>query len=201
MSTVVKRSLWLIAASTGVVVVALAFGQPGGDTHEAHEGTTMTDHAMHANVNNEADFIAGMIPHHQEAVESARQVLTITERPEIQALAQAIIDAQTEEIAMLEGWLAMWYPDAEPDSSYEPMMGDLTGMSPDEADRAFLEGMIMHHEMAIAMAQGYLDGDFEKRPEVVAMAEEIVTVQDDENVQMQAWLDEWYGKDAGHGGH
>ncbi|CAN5482478.1 hypothetical protein BH24DEI1_BH24DEI1_18550 [soil metagenome] len=55
MSTVVKRSLWLIVISTAVVVVALTFGQPGGGMHtgEGHEGTAMTDHATHADLDSE----------------------------------------------------------------------------------------------------------------------------------------------------
>lgn len=200
MNDVVRRSLWLLAISTAVVLVSLVFGQDGSTRGPAGDaGTAMTVHAVR--VDSEADFITGMIPHHREAVENARQVLESTERPEMQELAQAVIEVQTAEIAELEGWLGAWYPEAEPDLSYQPMMRDLTGMSPDEADRAFLEGMILHHDMAIAMAQSYLAGDFEKRPEVVAMAQEIVSVQDDENAQMRAWLGEWYGVDAGHGDH
>ncbi len=82
------------------------------------------------------------------------------------------------------------------------MMTDPVGLSPDEADRAFLKGMIVHHQGAIDMAQSYLDADFEKQAEVVEMAEGIVTVQDGEVEQMQGWLDEWYGDvDADHSTH
>jgi uncharacterized protein (DUF305 family) len=199
MDNVVKRTLWLLVISTAVVLVALVFGQP-----ESLEGPTQTneDHSLHADVHSEATFIAGMIPHHQEAVDSARELLGITERPEMRELARAVIDVQSEEIALLEGWLESWYPDAEPDPDYQPMMRDLEGLSPAEAERTFLEDMIMHHLMAIAMAQAYLDGEFEKRPEVAAMAEEIVSVQDEEIARMQAWLEDWYGPaDADHQDH
>lgn len=205
MNDVTQRSLWLIAISTGIVLVALAFGQPGGPHdpagHTGMTGMTATGHATHADIGSEADFIAGMIPHHREAVDSARQVLERTERPEMRDLAQRVIEVQTEEIALLEGWLAAWYPAVAPDSAYEPMMRDLAGMSPGEADRTFLEDMLRHHEMAITMAQAYLEGSFEKRPEVTALAQEIVTVQHEENARMRAWLAAWYGDGAGHGGH
>jgi len=196
MNSTLKRTLILLVASAAFVAVALTAGlgqgTEGEPSHEMHAMTT---------VDSEAAFIAGMIPHHREAVESARAVLETTERPEVRELAQAVIETQTEEIATLEGWLAEWYPDAA-EAEYAPMMPDPEGLSPDEADRAFLEGMIVHHQGAIDMAQAYLDGDFEKRDEVVRMAEAIVTVQDGEIAQMQGWLDEWYG-DAGedHNAH
>jgi uncharacterized protein (DUF305 family) len=209
--SVIKRSLWLLVLSTALVLAAVLAGQPG-TPHEAvghpvtsgqpgaERAAAEPGHLAHAEIASEADFIAGMIPHHQEAVESARQVLAATERAEMRDLAQAVIAAQTAEIATLRGWLAAWYPQAQP-SAYEPMMPDLLPLSPDEADRAFLEGMIAHHDMAIAMAQDYLAGDFEKRPEVVALAEEITSVQEEENAQMRAWLEAWYGEDAGHDQH
>ncbi len=199
MDNVVKRTLWLLAISTAVVLVATVLGQP-----ESSEGPAQTseDHLAHADVRSEADFIAGMIPHHQEAVDSARELLGITERPEMRELALAVIDVQSEEIALLEGWLESWYPEAQLEPDYQPMMRDLMGLSPAEAERTFLEDMILHHLMAIAMAQAYLDGEFEKRPEVGAMAEEIVSVQDEEIARMRAWLEDWHGpSDADHQDH
>ena len=203
MNNVVTRSLGLLLLSTILVLLSAAFLQPetthGGIGHD----NIMTDtHAVSAEISSEVNFIAGMIPHHQEAVASAEQLQTLTERPEMRDLARDVIEVQTNEINTLHGWLEAWYPDAEPNPAYEPMMRDLEGMNPDEADRAFLEDMLMHHDMAIAMARAYLAGDFEKHPEVVAMAEAIVTVQDHENTQMRVWLDEWYGASGvEHQGH
>lgn len=203
MNNVVTRSLGLLVLSTILVLLSAAFLQPetahGG---VGHGDTTTGAHAASPEINSEVDFITGMIPHHQEAVASAEQLQTLTERPEMRDLARDVIEVQSDEISTLQGWLEAWYPDAEPDPAYEPMMRDLEGMNPNEADRAFLEDMLMHHDMAIAMARAYLAGDFEKHPEVVAMAEAIVTVQDQENEQMRAWLDEWYGVSGGeHEGH
>jgi uncharacterized protein (DUF305 family) len=206
MNNVVTRSLVLLAVSTAIVLVSAFVAPPPSPTHTAAnteqggmEGHAMDDMGM--TVDSEEAFIAGMIPHHQEAVESARAVLETTQRPEVRELAQDVIDTQTEEIATLEGWLAQWYPDAA-EADYASMMTDPAGLNPDEADRAFLEGMIMHHQGAIDMARSYLDADFEKQAEVVEMAEAIVTVQDGEIEQMQGWLDEWYGDtNAGHNSH
>jgi uncharacterized protein (DUF305 family) len=202
MNNVVTRSLVMLAVSTALVLVA-AFALPArnpaptpvGADQEGMAGHGMS--GMSISVDSEAAFITGMIPHHQEAVASAQAVLETTERPEVRELARDVIETQTQEIAMLEGWLTRWYPDAA-EADYAPMMTELTGLSSDEADRTFLEGMIGHHRGAIDMAQSYLNADFEKQGDVVQLAEAIVSVQDAEITQMQAWLDDWYGNDASH---
>jgi len=51
------------------------------------------------------DFIAGMLPHHQGAVDMAKIVLAFGKDPEVRKLAESIIKAQEQEIAWMNSWL------------------------------------------------------------------------------------------------
>ena len=66
-----------------------------------HEGM-----AIEFTGNADVDFIRGMIPHHQGAVDMAKIVLEHGTDPEVRKLAEGVIAAQEAEIAWMQEWLA-----------------------------------------------------------------------------------------------
>lgn len=122
-----SKQIWynVFVLAAGIIVgFILGSSSPNDETHMMPDGTmmhgshmTMEDmmHDMNAGlVGKTGDafdqaFLEEMIVHHQGAVEMAELVLQTSKRPELTALANDIITAQTKEIAMMQGWLDTWF--------------------------------------------------------------------------------------------
>jgi uncharacterized protein (DUF305 family) len=165
-------------------------GGPGG----------MGPGTMRIQTTSEASFLAHMIPHHQEAIDSARQLLNVTERPELIDLARGIIETQSDEIEAMAAWLDAWHPEVEREVAYEPMMRDLRGAAASEIERAFLEDMIVHHMVAVREARMLLARGYAEHEEVAELARTIIATQTSEMRQMASWLSEWFGVRGPMGG-
>lgn len=74
------------------------------------------------------------------------------------------------------------------DMSMRDMGKMLDGKTGAELNKAFLEGMIPHHQWAVEMAR-YLAGS--DKPELVKLGADIITAQTKEIEQMQKWMKEW----------
>jgi uncharacterized protein (DUF305 family) len=113
----------LLFATAALVIALPAFAQQTQSGHAQHGASSMPASAsskayqaandkMHQDMNirmtgdADVDFVQGMIPHHQGAVDMAKIVLQYGADPDIKKMAQDIIAAQDKEIAMFRAWLA-----------------------------------------------------------------------------------------------
>ena len=79
---------------------------PSTAAYEAAMNSMMSKMMIPYSGNADVDFIRGMIPHHQGAVDNARIVLEFGKDPEVLKFAQGVIDAQEAEIKWMTDWLA-----------------------------------------------------------------------------------------------
>ncbi|MEO7908902.1 MAG: DUF305 domain-containing protein [Roseiflexaceae bacterium] len=165
----------------------------------------------------EQDFLMGMIPHHRSAVMMAKMAVEKASKPELRALAQRIIDSQNVEIEVMSNYLRDWYGMQPPagDMMSESMMrgmdmpmmhGTMPTMNAmmaqmdalnmktgQDFDIAFMSHMSEHHAMAVMMASPVLISGY--HGDLYKLAAQIVKDQGEEIVQMQNWLETWYGLD------
>ena len=149
-------------------------------------------------VRDEAGYLAAMVPHHEEAIRAATE-LARSDRPEMRELGESVVRTQTAEVDQMRTWLDRWYPD-QPDADYEPMMRDLSRLTGDALDEAFLRDMIGHHMMAVMMSQQLVRRDLAEHPEVEPFATEIRDQQRVEMQQMRTWLQSWFDVSVRHPG-
>ncbi len=154
-----------------------------------HEDMAHTSDGTHHNhsVESEEMFLIDMIPHHQEAIDSAKIMLARSENADVKKLAENIIRTQSEEITMMTQWLKTRYPTTTKKSTYTPMMSNLNLVSWKALDELFLKDMILHHEWAVKMAQSVLA--LPHRVETMNLANGIIKAQNEEIKLMNSLLE------------
>ena len=137
----------------------------------------------------DATFVAGMIPHHQGAIDMAQVVLDRSTRPELRSIAEDMIASQTAEIELMR----TWQTDGAGHMDHD-MMGGMSVddvRNADDVDKAFLDAMIPHHEGAVTMAEQVKAQT--DNPAIRKLADEIIAAQEREIAQMRQWRADWYG--------
>ena len=141
------------------------------------------------------DFVKGMIPHHHGAIDMAKVEKQFGKDPEMLKLADAIIGAQTSEIAFMNDWLGkskLTATDAVSDSikantgAMDTMMKNMMMPYSGNTDVDFAKGMSAHHQGAIDMAKVVLQ--YGKDAEIKKFASGVVTAQESEIATMKQWL-------------
>ncbi len=121
------------------------------------------------------EFMQGMIMHHVQAVEMTALIASHTENKELRSLGARISSSQSDEIKLMQRWLAargerisvdMPGMDMSRHSSHQQLMpGMLTPEQMEalrkakdaEFDHLFLTGMIQHHDGALTMVKDLFD--------------------------------------------
>lgn len=148
-------------------------------------------------------FAAMMIPHHEQAVEMSQLALENSEHDGVRDLARRIMDGQSVEIDIMQGWLdnadVADTRNGRLDHGMHggsSMMGGMASeadlrrlqtLSSPEFDREFLLLMIEHHEGALDMVV-MISGS--TSPEAQKLHDDIVDVQLAEIQEMQDMLGE-----------
>jgi uncharacterized protein (DUF305 family) len=156
----------LLLLTFGIATVSpMAARQQGGDP------APRPDLVRQPYSNADVDFMAGMIPHHAQAVLIAGWAGSHGARPDVRVLCERIVVGQRDEIQTMRTWLrdrGQTVPDANATHHRMTMNGVehdmlMPGMlTPEELarldkargpewDRLFLEAMIRHHQGALKM--------------------------------------------------
>ena len=199
----------LVALSAAPLASVLLFagcaGAGSGSMPSMEHGEGMPPSASSSLV--EAEFNASdsmfammMIPHHEQAVAMSDVLLgkdSIDTR--VRELAEGIRAAQQPEIELMESWLDEWGMDEFGDMGRmtpgagmmmsEMDMSALEDASGADAERVFLEEMIVHHEGAIQMSRALLEAG--SNPDARVLAEEIIVDQTDEITLMRDLLTDY----------
>ena len=177
-----------LAAVGAFLIFSMSMSSQDDSMHEHMNHSTSKSDLTSADIM----FLQMMIPHHEQAVEMSNLALTNSKNPELLALAEKIISAQTAEIAQMKKWLSdagasevMGHSMGMNGMLSDQELADLKSVTGPTFDQLWLKGMIGHHEGALQMVKMI---DEAKNADIKAFGESIVAAQSAEIAQMKAML-------------
>lgn len=185
------KSKWLIAI---LAILVVAAGSAGAYYLAKPKQSEVSKAA-------EKRFIEMMIPHHEGAIEMAKQADEQATREETKTLAANIIASQQKEIDDMRGWYKGWFKTDVPKVEMDPHAGHSSEPPAGTAttfDDAFIAMMIPHHESAVSMAREVKPNAFHQ--EIKALADAIIKSQTAEIEQMKKYQSEWKAGVSASGG-
>jgi uncharacterized protein (DUF305 family) len=198
----------LIAACGGGAGAGVDLGpSPSGLSPEEIEALyeARADSARQRYTEADVRFVTGMIHHHAQALVMADLAPSHDASASLRTLARRIINAQQDEIALMQrwlrdrdkplppplprdvdGWIAMNHP-----MLTDQQLRELDGARGNDFDRLFLSYMIQHHEGAVSMVHDLFDVDGAAQDEAVfKLASDIQVDQITEVERMRLMLAE-----------
>lgn len=144
------------------------------------------------------DFIVQMIPHHRAAIEMSENLLTYTNLPPLQRIAQNIVEEQTKSIEDMERVLTNCEEILNTQQDLcryrkrfcrikQTMFSQMrNACSDNNIDANFMREMIPHHKGAIRMSRNALQ--YPICPELIPILQAIITSQEKGVQEMESLL-------------
>lgn len=192
------RSMLVCASVLVFSTGAFAAESTGHNANMAHDGKMMQDNTMHAPMMDKGmqhtakytdkAFLSAMIPHHEAAVDMAKDVLAKGKNPEVKKWANDVITSQQAEITQMTAWLKKL---GGADKNAAKAMNDsmhsmMTTPMDKDADRNFVAMMIGHHASALEMATDSLVHT--QNEQIAVLSKDILVAQAKEILAYKQWL-------------
>ncbi|MEP6528191.1 MAG: DUF305 domain-containing protein [Nocardioidaceae bacterium] len=152
----------------------------------------------------DVQFLDQMIAHHEMALVSTRTMITNSKDARLRKLAADIETSQSRQATQMRSWRQAWYPNTpatfaggmDPAAMAPQMMTSMMGGDPAGrmrsmlgdagVDRMYLQMMIVHHQLAVDMAQQAIKQA--THPQLRDLARTIADEQSAQITQMRGYL-------------
>ena len=98
-------ALWSALMMIVAAAAAMTASTPSTEGYMAAMEKMHTNMSVAYTGDADVDFVRGMLPHHQGAVDMAKVELAYGKDPEVRKLAENVISSQQKEIEFMDAWL------------------------------------------------------------------------------------------------